>query len=664
MNPLHMKQYRPLSAIWYVSIFLAVGLVLCIAHAALAQQQANTQIVNGSLETRSGDYYLVPNLTQGQLLTVEVNTTSGNLDPVVGILDSDINGESLLHSIQTKYASQVATGSDPVAAASAVADSLFTAWNDDRNGDESSASLTYRVPTDGDYHLLVLSGISNETFGNYRMVISLEPVEDAADGSTTSSQELVQLESKIPATIVSVDEIEAVYREGVRDSVYQLRDLSAGDTVYAYVETITGTVRPVLELLNYREKPLLIDNFDGASPTASLQFTVNENTDTLKISIGAHEVVTQTAAAAAADGTQAEPQVADGAATEDATAGASDISASQYRLLVGINDENVLDGSAQPTQRAAVVNPKQVEIGVHMDQIANVDQVSENYTAVVELRLEWTDPKLAFDPDECQCAFQTFTPAEFDSYMTDAGVEAWPVTTLFNQQGRRDEQGNTIVLTPDGHAIAVLRFTATFQAPDFDFRLFPFDKQVFHIRARSVFPEEFFIFTDLPNYSGLGDQLGEEEWVITKWDTSVDTSDNRSRFNFTFYAQRHIDYYLYRIFLPLLIIIAVSWAIFFLRNYEKRVDAAAANLLLLVAFNFTISGNLPKLGYLTLMDIVLITTFVVTGLVLVLNVFLRRLEVAGKGELAHRLDTYVLWFYPLIYIIFIGGIGLVFLARS
>ena len=298
-----------------------------------------------------------------------------------------------------------------------------------------------------------------------------------------------------------------------------------------------------------------------------------------------------------------------------------------------------------------------------LDQITGVDQVSENFGVVVDLRLEWDEPKLAFDPDDCNCAFQTFTPSAFQAHLADVGVEAWPVATVYNQQGRRDEQGNTIVVMPDGHVIYVSRFTATLQAPDFDFRIFPFDRQVFHIRLRSVFPEEFFVYTDLVEFTDIGAQLGEEEWVLTDWSTSVDTSEGRSRYNFSFHAVRHLDYYLYRIFLPLLIIILVSWAIFFLRNYEKRIDAAAANLLLLIAFNFTISGDLPKLGYLTLMDVVLITTFVVTGLVLVINVFLKRMEVAGKLEQAERVDKYVLWLYPVVYIVMIGGIAFLFFAR-
>ncbi len=57
------------------------------------------------------------------------------------------------------------------------------------------------------------------------------------------------------------------------------------------------------------------------------------------------------------------------------------------------------------------------------------------------------------------------------------------------------------------------------------------------------------------------------------------------------------------------------------------------------------------------MDMILASTFAVTGLVVVYNVYLKRLENSGKEDLAERIDRYIDWAYPLIYA---AGIALTF----
>ena len=127
----------------------------------------------------------------------------------------------------------------------------------------------------------------------------------------------------------------------------------------------------------------------------------------------------------------------------------------------------------------------------------------------------------------------------------------------------------------------------------------PFDTQEFYIRIDSLWPEEYYVFGELEGYSEVGQQLGEEEWTITAFDTEISSetaSTNRAtaRFSFGFEAKRHISFYVIRILLPILIILSVSWVTFFLKDYSKRVDVAAGNLLLFIAFNFTISDSLPR----------------------------------------------------------------------
>jgi cell division protein FtsL len=90
--------------------------------------------------------------------------------------------------------------------------------------------------------------------------------------------------------------------------------------------------------------------------------------------------------------------------------------------------------------------------------------------------------------------------------------------------------------------------------------------------------------------------------------------------------------------------------LFFLKDYAKRVDAAGANLLLFIAFNFTISSDLPRLGYLTFLDTLLISAFLLTAVVLVLSVYLARQDMKGRQAFVAKVDRYVITLYPLAYI--------------
>jgi hypothetical protein len=296
-----------------------------------------------------------------------------------------------------------------------------------------------------------------------------------------------------------------------------------------------------------------------------------------------------------------------------------------------------------------------IKVGLRIDQITHVDQKSENFGAVGNLRLEWHDPNLAFEPLESELPVRRHERSAFTIKADEENI-FYPRFTLFNQQGRRIGDDAFVAVFPDGRVLYGERFTATLQAPDFDFRDFPFDIQRFFVSIDTPFPETIMRFVPDPEFSGLGEQLGEEEWVFNEGSIEVTSRNNvvdqpAGRITFTFTAYRHIWYYVLRIFVPLMIIVMVSWVTFFLKDFSKRVDISAGNLLVYVAFNFTISNDLPRLGYMTFMDAILVSTFTITSLAVVLNVVLRRLEVSGRERVARVVDNYTLWVYPSAYIL-------------
>ncbi len=312
--------------------------------------------------------------------------------------------------------------------------------------------------------------------------------------------------------------------------------------------------------------------------------------------------------------------------------------------------------------KVAGTEPETVWIGLKIDQIADINQKEENYTIVGTLQMRWKKARLAFEPGLGENEFRTYNLDQFLVILSDLNIR-WPEISFYNQQGRLAIQNQIVCLNKDGHAQYFERFTATLQAPEFDFRRFPFDTQRFKVKIDSVFSDDEFVFLELPGFSGLGDKLGEEEWVVSNVSTKISTQQETtglpaSRFTLEFTAHRHLNYYAMRILIPSLLIVLVSWFSFFLRDFGKRVDLASSNLLLFIAFHFTISTDLPRLGYLTIMDVYLVGLFIITGATVLGNVILKRMEDTGRDSLAHRLDVYAIWAYPMSYAILIAGIGL------
>jgi hypothetical protein len=640
-----------------MALVLILGLSQVIGlGVALAQKEGQVQELFGRIvKGQPNDAYLLAGLKRGQTLYVYMQDTSGNLDPLVGLLESDANIDTLGVEFRTAIEQAIVEEEDPLAVVPQFADQAFLAWDDD-GGLGYAAAMEFPVPADGDYILVAGDAPFPGTFGQYRLLIGLdEPLVLTNEISPTSDILAVGFE-EFDRVDVAVRELTGELAADKPSTFFTLDDVSPGDTFYAFVETTSGDLAPRLVLRDFGGKPLASANVGGQQNSAGLQYTFEEGGDNFRLRIergGAEDAATQ--------GLGQETDVRAGAAAKP---GAEEVAADEFRLLVGLNAPEVLTGEAEREGREVLQAPFNVQIGLKLQQITDIDQKAENFGAVVSIRMEWDDPRLAFSPDSCNCRFRLFTQKDFDQFIALTGGN-WPEFTLFNQQNNRWTQNRLVVVEPDGHAIYFERFTTTFQAPDFNFRQFPFDTQQFFIRVDSLFGEDFVLFSDLTEFTQVGDQLGEEEFYVIDSDTQITretatTGNVTSRYSFGFVAKRHLAFYILRIFVPLGLILVVSWFTFFLRDYTKRIEATSANLLVFVAFNFTIGSDLPRLGYLTFMDAILVAAFAFSVFVVVYNVFLKWLELTDRGARAHRFDRFMIWLYPLGYLLAFGSVALLF----
>ena len=167
-------------------------------------------------------------------------------------------------------------------------------------------------------------------------------------------------------------------------------------------------------------------------------------------------------------------------------------------VFAGINAPEVLHADTVDRGLPVFQDTGNVKIGLSIDQIVNVDQQSENFTVVGSLQMIWQDAALAFSPDKCNCAIKMMDLNGLKALGNKNDI-LLPLVTFFNQQGNRWSESQNVFIEPSGRTTFLERFTVTLQAPDFDFRVYPFDHQKFIVRLDLNVPTEVFSFDGIEN---------------------------------------------------------------------------------------------------------------------------------------------------------------------
>ncbi len=479
-------------------LFLSVGVILVsillsqASPSAAQEQPARVQRITDRLRAGATHAYLLKDLRSGDRLTVSMRATSGNLDPAIGIVDATVPLAETMTRYQADVQRLVAGNEDVALALNDLRNQYFLAWDDD-SGDGYAAALEYTVPADGDYALVAgasLSALGRATSGDYALRLGLNAPEAQAGAEPVGAP----IAERIPGAwglSPSVEEASGTLTAAAPAVNLELVDIDAGSTLTAYVEATSGNLIPTVILRDYGGKPLEAGNLDGQKPHATLQYTMTE---------AAAGYALEVRAAALPDGTQTE---------------------GDYRVLVGVNAPEVLTGQAQPQGDKVLAAPIEVKAGLKLLRISEVDSPNENYTVLASLRMDWTDPRLAFSPDSCNCSVKLYSDKEVDRFLADVGSR-WPAFTFFNQLGNRWTQSRAAAIWPNGSARYAESFNTTFQA-DFDFQQYPFDTQTFPIYLDLLYPTSAYTMTALPGYSEIDPAHGEDEFILSDFTATAST---------------------------------------------------------------------------------------------------------------------------------------------
>ena len=156
---------------------------------------------------------------------------------------------------------------------------------------------------------------------------------------------------------------------------------------------------------------------------------------------------------------------------------------------------------------------------------------------------------------------------------------------------------------------------------DFKLQTFPFDKQVLKISYRSPdIIKNHEISHGWISYKNMEHFMKNNK--INGWDLKNYNLNNEiyegstgryfSQANIEIHIERQHGYYLYKVLFPILLILMVCWTVVWVhpRELESRLTITIVCLLSLIAYNFVIDSELPKLEYLTVMDWIILISYV------------------------------------------------------
>jgi len=224
-----------------------------------------------------------------------------------------------------------------------------------------------------------------------------------------------------------------------------------------------------------------------------------------------------------------------------------------------------------------------------------------------------------------------------------------PATEISNEVERQSEQFDTTQLLGNG-CVRTRRIHSTLHT-SYNLRAFPFDRQ--HLTLQ--FSDAWFAFDEVryassPSVSGL-DAAAQEQlsnWKVTtslgytREKRTLEEAEGATAYDYATFVlpvRRHITFHLTRFFLPLLIIVALAFSVFWIdpADLSSKVSVGVTCLLSAIALQFAEGGTLPEVEYLTLADRIYATCYVALALALLAT--LRSAALAKRGDAAAALRS-------------------------
>ena len=297
--------------------------------------------------------------------------------------------------------------------------------------------------------------------------------------------------------------------------------------------------------------------------------------------------------------------------------------------------------------------PTRVSIGIWMVDITGIDSAQQDFTAEVAIVLRWKDPRFVH---------------------TGTGIVRYPLEQVWHPRMAVVNETNSVSrkfpdlveVEPDGRVTYRQRYAGAFSQA-LRLRSFPFDRQTFRLqfvavryRANEVqfVPDQDWIDNGLKQAAGIAPSITLPDWSVENWNTkslsyAMAPGFEYSGYAFEFTASRNLQHYILKVILPLVLIVMMSWSVFWTEptNSNTQFSIAVTSMLTLIAYRYAVDTQLPRLPYMTRLDVFFLISTLLVFLSLIEVVVTTILDNNNQLARAKKLDLYCRVIVPLIFVI-------------
>ncbi len=247
------------------------------------------------------------------------------------------------------------------------------------------------------------------------------------------------------------------------------------------------------------------------------------------------------------------------------------------------------------------------------------------------------------NPDDDDFAYsQVLNPSTYSvRYLKEADKSLerrLNIITPYSKLKGVDDQSNALAVEVQKTNVFEIR-------NQFNLRSFPFDKQrlVYELSDDRYNNDVRNINVSIYSYEALENFMSKDDipgWTKKNYDfnyTSVQSpgmmkSDFKQGVKLEIEIERKFGYYIFKVIFPIILILLICWSSVWIdpKELESRLTITIVCLLSLIAYNFVIDAELPKLEYLTVLDWVILISYVYATIPNILSVYSFRISTTNK----------------------------------